>query len=85
MINNRQDDLMKVFDKTWKANHNDVVRRGKEGERKFMDKMFGGNRSVNQVRPSTPEQSAQDLQRNINAAFNGQRSVNINNIIKKWK
>ena len=30
MINNRQEDLSKVFDRTWKANHNDVAKRGRE-------------------------------------------------------
>ena len=30
MFNNRQEDLSKVFDKTWKANHNDVAKKGRE-------------------------------------------------------
>lgn len=85
MINNRQEDLTKVFDRTWKANHNDVAKRGKEKEKKFINKMFGTNRSVNEVKPLTPAQRAQSLQNNINSAFNGQRSAKINNIIKKWK
>lgn len=38
---NRQEDLSKVFDRTWTANHNDVAKRGRERERKFMNRMFG--------------------------------------------
>lgn len=37
---NRQEDLIKVFDKRWKANHNDDVKNAKEKEKKFMNKMF---------------------------------------------
>ena len=40
---NRQEDLSKVFDRTWAANHNDVAKRGRERERAFMDKMFKTN------------------------------------------
>lgn len=85
MNNNRQDDLMRVFDKTWKANHNDVAKRGREREKKFMNKMFGNNKIVNEVKTLTPGQSAHNLQNNINNAFNGQRTAKVNNIIKKWK
>lgn len=87
MINNgRQEDLMKVFDKTWKANHNDVAKRGREKERKFMDKMFNVNRtSSNAPKNFTPGQRAETLHSNMNSAFQGQRQNNLNNIIKKWK
>ena len=89
MINNqgRQEDLTKVFDRTWNANHNDVAKRGRERERKFMDKMFGTNRSVDSVdkKPLTPGQRAETLHNNINNAFSGQRQSNLNNIVKKWK
>ena len=85
MINNRQEDLMKVFDRTWNANHNDVAKRGREREKKFIDKMFGTNRNSNGTASLTPGQSAENLHNNINNAFNGQRTAKINNIIKKWK
>ena len=85
MINKRQEDLMKVFDRTWKANHNDVARKGKEREKKFTDKLFGTNRIQSEVKPLTPGQRAQTLQNNINNAFSGQRSAKVNNIITKWK
>ena len=29
-INNRNEDLMKVFDRTWKANHNNDVKEARE-------------------------------------------------------
>jgi len=86
MINGRQEDLSKVFDKTWNANHNDVAKRGREKERKFMDRMFNTNRVQGSVsRPLTPGQRAENLHNNMNHAFEGQRQNNINNIVKKWK
>lgn len=84
MINKRQEDLIKVFDRTWKANHNDVARSGREKERKFMDKMFNVRKS-NISKPLTPGQKAESLHNNMNNAFNGQRQNNLNNIVKKWK
>lgn len=87
MINKRQEDLIKVFDRTWKANHNDVAKRGKESERKFMDKMFNTNRTQTSVssRPLTHGQRAEKLHNNMNSAFEGYRQNNLNNIVKKWK
>lgn len=78
MINGRREDLSKVFDRTWKANHNDMVKRGREKERQFMKKMFGN-------RPTTPEQRVETLHSNMNNVFMGQRQNNLNNIVKKWK
>lgn len=85
MFGNRQEDLSKVFDKTWKANHNDVAKRGREKEKKFMDRMFNNNRNQIETKNLTPGQRAANLQNNINNAFSGQRQSNLNNIIKKWK
>ena len=86
MINNgRQEDLMKVFDRTWKANHNDVAKRGREKEKVFMDKMFNTNRTGFSSRNLTPGQRAEMLHNNMNNAFQGQRQNNLNNIVKKWK
>ena len=87
MINGRQEDLSKVFDKTWNANHNDVAKRGKEREKKFMDKMFNTNRAGgnNVNRSLTPGQKVENLHNNMNNAFQGQRQNNLNNIVKKWK
>lgn len=84
MFNSRQEDLSKVFDKTWQANHNDVAKRGKEREKKFMNKMFNTNSNI--VNSSlTPGQSAKKLQNDIDNAFNGYRQNTVNNIVKKWK
>ena len=87
MVNNgRQEDLMIVFDKTWKANHNDVAKRGREKERKFMDKMFNTSRTSGNVnRNLTPGQRVELLHNNINNAFQGQRQNKINSIVKKSK
>ena len=84
MINGRQEDLSKVFDKTWKANHNDVAKRGREREKAFMNKMFS-NSSNNGNKNLTPGQRAEALHNNMNNAFMGQRQNNLNNIVKKWK
>lgn len=83
---NRQEDLTKVFDRTWKANHNDVAKRGRKHEKEFMDKMFNTNRSeVKEEKRVTPEMRVQDLNKNMSGAFNFQKQNNINNIVKKWK
>ena len=37
---NRNQDLTKVFDAKWKANHNDDVKRAKAKERAFINKLF---------------------------------------------
>jgi len=85
MINNgRQEDLMKVFDKTWKANHNDDLKRVKEKDKKFMDKMFGNSSGTNN-KNLTPGQRVENLHNNMNNAFMGHRQNNLNNIVKKWK
>lgn len=86
MFNNRQEDLMKVFDRTWKANHNDVAKRGRERQRKFMDKMFNTNRTQVKVNKYlTPGQRAENLHNKMNSAFSGHKHNNLNNIVKKWK
>lgn len=85
MFNSRQDDLSKVFDKTWRANHNNDVKIFKEKEKKFMNKMFSNDSNHNVVKPLTPGERAENLQNNINSAFNGHKQNNLNNIIKKWK
>lgn len=84
MINGRGEDLSKVFDRTWKANHNDVAKRAKESEKAFMDKMFG-NTTDNGNKKLTPGQRAEILHSNMNNVFIGQRQNNLNDIVKKWK
>lgn len=83
---NRQEDLTKIFDKTWNANHNDVAKRGREREKTFMNKMFNvKNNETPQTRVLTPGERANNLQNNINNTANFQKKTQINNIIKKWK
>lgn len=83
---NRQEDLSKVFDRTWTANHNDVAKRGREKEKSFINKMFGGS-SSSSVRSSivTPSMRAEKLQRKIDSVNNIERQNKVNNILKKWK
>lgn len=83
---NRQEDLSKVFDRTWTANHNDVAKRGREKEKAFINKMFGGS-SSNVVRNNvvTPSMRAEKLQRRIDSVNNIERQNKVNNILKKWK
>lgn len=71
MFNSRQEDLSKVFDRTWKANHNDVAKRGKV--------------QINRIKHLTPGEQASNLQKKIDNAFYGKRQSNLNNIVKKWK
>jgi len=83
MINKRQEDLSKVFDRTWSANHNDVAKRGREKEKQFINKLFGNKPNNNEV--LTPGQKAENLHNNMHNSFIGQRQNQINNIVKKWK
>ena len=88
MINrqNRQEGLKKVFDRTWNANHNDVAKRGREKERKFMNRMFNVKEdSTPQNKILTPGERASNLQNNMNSTANFQKRTQMNNIIKKWK
>jgi len=82
----RLEDLTKVFDRTWNANHNDVAKRGREKEKAFMNKMFNV-KETNKPQPKTltPGERAANLQNNINSTFNFQKQTQINNIVKKWK
>lgn len=83
---NRQEDLTKVFDRTWNANHNDVAKRGREREKTFMNKMFNiKSKEVTQTRVITPGERANNLQNNINSTASFQKKTQINNILKKWK
>lgn len=83
---NRQEDLTKVFDKTWQANHNDVAKRGHQKEKEFMSRMFKtSNRPLNKVEKVTPDMQAKQLQSNINNASAFNRQVKVNNIVSKWK
>lgn len=83
---NRQEDLSKVFDRTWAANHNDVAKRGRKRERVFMDKMFNTNTcEKKEIKVVTPDMQVENLQRNITNASNFQKQNKLNNMKSKWK
>lgn len=81
----RNEDLTKVFDRTWKANHNNDVKEARSREKKFWNKMFNVKDNGNTGKIVTPNMQVNNLQRNINDAANFQKRNNINNIVKKWK
>lgn len=83
----RNEDLTKVFDRTWKANHNNDVKEVRSREKKFWNKMLNvkDNDNANTRKIVTPNMQVDNLQKNINDAANFQKRNNINNIVKKWK
>ena len=83
----RNEDLTKVFDRTWKANHNNDVKEARNREKKFWNKMLNvkDNSNANTRQIVTPNMRVNNLQKNINDAANFQKRNNINNIVKKWK
>lgn len=84
---NRVEDLTKVFDRRWTANHNDVAKRGREKEREFMNKMFNNNNITKEreLNRRTPSMMANNLQNKINNVSNLEKQNKLNNILKKWK
>ena len=78
-INNKLEDLTKVFDRTWKANHNDDVKKSKEKEKDFIDKMFNVKKVLesNNVDNSSSSQ-INNLQKNMNSmnSFNNHNKLN---------
>lgn len=85
MYMNRNEDLTKVFDRTWKANHNNDIKDAKIKEKNFWNKMFNVKEKDNKSNVVTPNMQVNNLQRNMNSAANFQKRNNINNIVKKWK
>lgn len=82
----RNEDLTKVFDRTWKANHNNDVKEARAKEKKFWNKMFNIKESSTSDRKIvTSNSQVSNLQRNMNSAADFQKRNNINNIVKKWK
>ncbi len=86
-INNRHEDLTKVFDRTWKANHNDDVKQAKEKEKNFIDKLFNIKNPLekgNNQRPLTPNGQVSNLQKNMNGMNNYNNQNRINNFKGKF-
>lgn len=82
---NRQDDLSVVFDKMWKANHSDDVKKMREKEKDFTDKMFNTNRHVKNTISNKPDDMVNNLNKNINNAAYGMKQGNMNRIVGKFK
>lgn len=84
---NRQEDLSKVFDRTWKANHSDMVTRERKREISFINKMFNVNdRSYKEsVNGNTPGMRALGLKKKIDTMSDIERKNRMDNILKKWK
>lgn len=87
-INNRMEDLTKVFDRTWKANHNDDVKKAREKEKNFIDRLFNVKNSKdnnnNNMKPLTPNEQVGNLQRNINGMNSFNNQTKLNNIRGKF-
>lgn len=88
-INNRMEDLTKVFDRTWKANHNDDVKKAREKEKNFIDRLFNvknskDNNNNNNMKPLTPNEQVGNLQRNINGMNSFNNQTKLNNIRGKF-
>lgn len=82
----RNEDLTKVFDRTWKANHNNDIKEARAKEKKFWNRMFNVKENNTSSRKTiTPSMQVNNLQKNINSAADFQKRNNINNIVKKWK
>ena len=81
----RLEDLTTVFDKRWKANHNDDIKIAREKEKDFADKMFGNTNNNINKNYNTPQDRLNNLNNNINNARTGQIQNNLNNIAKKFK
>lgn len=87
-INNRQEDLTKVFDRNWKANHNDDVKNAREKERSFINRLFNvkeDKKSSNNSSYLTPNDRVNNLQNNMNSLNNFNNNIKVNNITKKWQ
>ena len=74
-------DLTEVFDDRWKANHNDDVKKAKQREIDFINKMFDVKTSKTPSRNSSQENLAR-LNKNIQDANNWNRQIQNKNRFK---
>ena len=81
-IYNRQKDLSEVFDETWRANHNDDIKKARTKEKEFMNKMFDVKKKQvnNNFGLPTNQQQLQRRQDNINSMNNFNNQTKLNNI-----
>lgn len=81
---NREEDLTKVFDRRWKANHDNGVKEAVEIEKKFINKMFNIKEDKKESTYITPDMRASNLNRQISGANSFQKQNRINNIKGKF-
>ena len=81
---NREEDLTKVFDRRWKANHDNGVKEAVESEKKFINKMFNVKEEKKDSTYITPDMRASNLNKQINGANSFQKQNRINNIKGKF-
>ena len=81
---NREEDLTKVFDRRWKANHDNGVKEAVEREKKFINKMFNVKEEKKDSTYITPDMRASNLNKQINGANSFQKQNRINNIKGKF-
>ena len=82
---NRQEDLMKVFDRRWKANHDNGVKEAIDREKKFINKMFNVKEEPKMDNTYvTPDTRASNLNKQIEGAYDFQKQNRINNIKGKF-
>lgn len=81
---NREEDLTKVFDRRWKANHDNGVKEAVEREKKFINKMFNVKEEKKDNTYITPDMRASNLNKQINGANSFQKQNRINNIKGKF-
>ena len=80
----RQEDLMKVFERRWKANHDNGVKEAVDREKKFINKMFNVKEEVKESTYVTPDMRANNLNKQMNGVYDIQKQNRINNIKGKF-
>lgn len=74
-IQNRNRDLTQVFNDRWKANHDyESVRKAKEQDKKFIDKMFNKKTEEPKQQINYMEERLKRLQGNMNAVKNNRNN-----------
>lgn len=74
-------DLTEVFDDRWKANHNDDVKKAKQREIDFINKMFDVKTSQT-LSPNSSQENLARLNKNIQDANNWNRQIQNKNRFK---
>lgn len=80
----RQEDLMKVFERRWKANHDNGVKEAVDREKKFINKMFNVKEEVKESTYVTPDMRANNLNKQMNGVYDIQKQNRINSIKGKF-